>query len=117
MRKRRWEFLQLLARVRKQYPINIKLFLVMDNFSPHLTSEVDEWLLKNNSERVLTPTNASWMNRIECHFAPLKKFAIANSNPKNHSELRKSIQDYINWRNKHPKKKKILKSQNKVRTL
>lgn len=116
-RKRRWEFLQLLERIRKQYPSRIKLMLVMDNFSPHITDEVDEWLNKNNAERVLTPTNASWMNRIECHFAPLKKFAIGNSAPENHSEIRKSIQDYIKWRNKNPRKKKILKIQNKVRTL
>jgi hypothetical protein len=116
-RKRRWEFLQLLGRIRKQYPSERKLFLVMDNFSPHLTDEVDDWLMNNNAERVLTATNASWMNRIECHFSPLKKFAIANSNPKNHSELRKSIQDYIKWRNKNPRKKKVLNAQNKVRTL
>jgi transposase len=70
-----------------QYPLEIRLYLVMDNFSAHTTDEIDEWLEKNNAERVLTATNASWMNRIECHFSPLKKFAIENSNPKNHSEL------------------------------
>lgn len=116
-RKRRWEFLQLLYRVRKQYDPKVKLFLVMDNFSTHTTKEVDEWLKKNNSERVLTATNASWMNRIECHFSPLKKFAIQNSNPKNHTELGQAIQKYIRWRNKHSRKKKILNAQNKVRTL
>lgn len=116
-RKRRWEFLQLLERVRTHYPRDIRLYLVMDNFSPHTTDEVDEWLGKNNAERVLTPTNASWMNRIECHFAPLKKFSITNSNPKSHTEIRISIQRYIKWRNRNPRKKKILKIQNKVRTL
>ena len=116
-RKRRWEFLQLLDRVRKQYPREIKLYLVMDNFSPHLTDEVDEWLEQNNAERVPTPTNASWMNRIECHFTPLKKFAIANSNPKDHTELGQSIQKYIKWRNRNPRKKKILDIQKKTRTL
>ena len=116
-RKRRWEFLQLLERVRKQYTEEIHLSLIMDNFSPHLTEEVDEWLKQNNAERVLTPTNASWMNRIECHFTPLKKFSIENSNPRNHSEIRKSIQKYIKWRNRNPRNKKILQAQNKVRTL
>lgn len=89
----------------------------MDNFSAHLTAEINEWLEKNNAERALTATNASWMNRIECHFYPVKKFAIENSNPKNHSELGQSIQKYIEWRNKHPRKKKILEAQTKTRTL
>lgn len=116
-RKRRQEFLQLLERERKKYSPGIRLYFVMDNFSPHLTKDVDEWLEKNNAERVLTATNASWMNRIECHFYPVKKFAIQNSDPKNHSELGQSIQKYIRWRNKHPRKKKILTAQTKTRTL
>lgn len=116
-RKRHQEFLQLLERVRKKYPPEIRLFFVMDNFSPHTTPEIYEWLEKNNAKQVLTATNASWMNRIECHFYPLKKFAIQNSSPKNHSELAKSIQKYIRWRNRQPRKKKILDAQNKTRTL
>lgn len=116
-RKRSREFLQLLERVRKQYPLKIKLYLVMDNFSTHKTNEVDEWLENNNAERILTATNASWMNRIECHFTPLSKFAIKNSNPENHSEIRQSIQKYVGWRNRHPRTKKILKAQKKTRTL
>lgn len=116
-RKRRWEFLHLLSRVREQYPSERRLYLVMDNFSPHLTQEVDEWFEHNNAERVLTPTNASWMNRIECHFAPLKKFAITGSNPKNHTELSQSIQKYVRWRNRNPRNKRILDAQKKVRTL
>ena len=81
------------------------------------TNAVDEWLENNNAERVLTATNASWMNRIECHFTPLSKFAIKNSNPANHTEIRISIQKYVGWRNKHPRKKEILKAQNRTRTL
>ncbi len=116
-RKRHQEFLQLLERERAKYPLEIKLYFVMDNFSAHSTPEIDGWLEKNNGERVLTATNASWMNRIECHFYPLKKFSIENSNPKNHGELGRSIRKYMRWRNKHPRKKKILEAQTKTRTL
>lgn len=42
-----------------------------------------EWFIKsslgcekNDIELVFLPTNASWLNRIECHFTALRKFAI-----------------------------------------
>ena len=56
------------------------------------------------------------MNRIECHFTPLKKFAICNSNYNDHKELAREVRRYIAWRNHNPKDKKILKEQNKTRT-
>jgi len=66
---------------------------------------------KNNVKGVYTATNASWMNRIECHFTPLKKFAISNSNYASFKEMGTGIRKYICWRNKNPKNKKILKVQ------
>lgn len=46
-----------------------------------------------------TPTNASWLNRIERHFGPLKKFALDNSDHSSHQEQEEAIQNYFLWRN------------------
>jgi len=48
----------------------------MDNYSPHLKEEVWAWARANNVKFYLTPSNASWLNRIECQFTGLKKFAL-----------------------------------------
>lgn len=114
-RKTHKEFLQFLKILRRRYSRKERLYIVLDNFSPHHKQTVKEWAAVNNIELVYTPTYASWLNRIECHFGPLRKFVLRNSNYKNHKELAKAIQEYIRWRNRHAKHPRILKEQNKVK--
>jgi hypothetical protein len=47
----------------------------------------------------LTATNASWMNRIECHFTELKEFALNNSDYRTHEQLQAAIESFMEWRN------------------
>jgi len=51
------------------------------------------------------------MNRIECHFAPFRKFVLDNSDYPNHQEIAKAAQRYIRWRNRYARDKKMLKEQ------
>ena len=115
-KRKRWkELLHLLKYMRSLY--EGKLYVILDNFSPHLKSEVISWCKENDIELVFLPTNASWLNRIECHFTALRKFAIRNSNYKNHAELASAIRRYIIWRNKNHKNKILLEMENKVNFL
>lgn len=45
------------------------------------------------------PSNASWLNRIECHFTALRKFALDNSDFRTHEEQQEAIKQYWGWRN------------------
>jgi transposase len=47
-----------------------------------------------------TPTNASWLNRIECHFTALRKFALDNTDYRSHAEQQEAIESYLSWRNR-----------------
>lgn len=115
-KRKRWnELLHLLKYMRSLY--EGKLYVILDNFSPHLKSEVITWCKENDIELVFLPTNASWLNRIECHFTALRKFAIRNSNYKSHAELASAIRRYIIWRNKNHKNKILLEIENKVNFL
>lgn len=51
----------------------------MDNLSTHKTPAVREWAEKNNVELVFTPTYASFLNRIECHFWAIGEFVVKNT--------------------------------------
>jgi len=73
--------------------------------------------MKNNIELVFLPTNASWLNRIECHFTALRKFAIRNSNYGSHTELASAIRRYIIWRNKNHEHKIVQAIENRVNFL
>ena len=112
-RKRHQELLAFFKTIRARYSMDIRLYFVLDNFSPHLYHKVKKWARKNRVSLVFTPTNASWLNRIECHFAALRKFVLHNSNYQSHQELADAIHAYIRWRNANPTNSKILKVQNR----
>ena len=59
-RKRCHEVRLFLKHIRARYPIKIRLYLVLDNFSPHKHREVRSWAAENNVKLVFTPTYASW---------------------------------------------------------
>jgi transposase len=112
-KRKRWhELLQFLKYIRTT--CSEKLYIIIDNFSPHHKEEVLAWCEDNDIELVFLPTNASWLNRIECHFTALRRFAIRNSNYKNHKELGSGIRRYILWRNKNYNIEAIKRIENKV---
>jgi transposase len=54
---------------------------------------------------VWTPTNASWLNPIECQFTHVKEFVIRGTNYQNHNELKMALNKYVKYRNKHAQQK------------
>lgn len=104
-RKRHQETLDVLRRLRKRYPPKQRIHLILDNFSPHRKGEVRRWCRRHNIHLIWTPTNASWLNPIECHFTPVKHFVLENTYYPNHDDLRRALQRYVAYRNKHAQKK------------
>ncbi len=94
------EFLAFLKWVRRRYPGNQVLHIVLDNYGPHLKTEVREWAAAHDIRFYFTPTQASWLNRIECRFTALKKFALENSDFRTHGEQQEAIERYLTWRNR-----------------
>ena len=100
-RKRYREVLLFLTHIRSRYPVATRLYLVLDNFSPHKRREVTDWAADHNVELVFTPTYASWLNRIEAIFSGVRYFALANSDYPDHEHSRRAILAYVAWRNRH----------------
>jgi transposase len=94
------EFLAFLKWVRRRYPRQQDLHIVLDNYGPHLKTEVRAWASTHHIHFYFTPTQASWLNRIECHFAALRKFALDTSDFRNHDAQQQAIEDYLSWRNR-----------------
>ena len=100
-RKRTREVLLFLKHVRSKYPPRIRIYLILDNFSPHKHAHVRRWADENNVELVFTPTYASWLNRIEAIFSGVRYFALGNSDYRDHEEIRHAIFAYVVWRNRN----------------
>ena len=83
----------------------MRLGLVLDNYSPHLSTREDprvgQWAAANNVELAYTPTNASWLNRIEAQFTALRHFTLDGTDHSSHTEQASMIRRYIAWRNRH----------------
>ena len=74
-------------------------------FSPHLTTRNDkcvgQWAAASNTEIAYTPTNSSWLNRIETQFTALRYFALDGTDHATHEQQASMILRYIIWRNNH----------------
>lgn len=105
-RKRSAEVLEVLKRMRRRYPAEQRIHLILDNFSPHGTPDVRRWCRRNNVHLIWTPTNASWLNPIECQFTPVKEFVIRNTYYADHNDLRTALNRYAAYRNRYAKEKR-----------
>src|SRR6202041_1190083 len=91
--------------LRSLYPLTTRIAIICDNFSPHLTTRRDgrvgAWAAANNVEFAYTPTNSSWLNRIEAQFTALRYFALDGTDHASHKEQPSRTLRYIIWRNNH----------------
>jgi hypothetical protein len=55
---------------------HLRIHLVNDNLSLHWTPRIRTWAAAHNLELVPTPTSASYLNRIEAIFRPLREFVL-----------------------------------------
>jgi hypothetical protein len=62
---------------------------------------VSQWAQANNVEIAYTPTNSSWLNRMEARFTALRCFTLDGTDHRNHTEQNSMIRRYIAWRNRH----------------
>lgn len=98
-RKTARTWLSFLKWLRRRYRRGETLHIVLDNYGTHLSKPVLQWARCHNVKFYWVPTNASWLNRIECQFRALKKFALDNSDYRTHEELQEAIESYLAWRN------------------
>jgi transposase len=98
-RKRAPEFLDFLKWVRRRFRSAGTLHVILDNYGTHLSPSVVLWATAHRIKFYFTPTKASWLNPIECHFTELKKFTLENSDYQSHEEMEAVITSYLEWHN------------------
>jgi transposase len=104
-KKNRTAFLAFCRYLRSLHPPEVRIAIVLDNFSPHLSTNKDqrvgEWAKAHNVELAYTPFYGSWLNRIEAQFTALRYFALDGTDHPSHEEQGRMIRRYIAWRNRH----------------
>src|SRR5438093_4987738 len=95
-RHRHQEWLKFLRRLDEEFPGEIPLHLVMDNYGTHKHENVRNWL-KRHPRFVLhfVPTSSSWLNLVERWFGHLDQKAIRRGVFRSVEDLNASIDAFL----------------------
>lgn len=98
------EFLQLLRRLDREFPRNLDLHLIVDNYGTHKHPKVKHWLARHRRFHLhFTPTSSSWLNLVERRFGKLTQQRIRGGGFFSVEELVQAIQEYLAENNRQPK--------------
>ncbi len=75
----------------------------MDNLSAHETEDIVKWARKNSVSFAPIPTNASWLNPVECHIGDIQRLALKDTDYRSWPEISEALQGAIRYKNAHRK--------------
>ena len=103
-RHRHQEFIKFLNRLNEEFPGEVKLHLVMDNYGTHSHPRVQSWL-KRHPRFVahFIPTSSSWLNLVERWFGELTGKRIRRGVFVSVQDLIDAIHEYMTVWNQDPK--------------
>ena len=104
VRHRHQEFLRFLRRLDTEFPGDIALHLVLDNYGTHKHPKVQTWL-KRHPRFVphFVPTSSSWLNLVERWFGKLTSKAIRRGCFASVADLQFAITQFLEAWNAHPR--------------
>jgi len=103
-RHRSREFVEFLKSLDQYYKPEMKIRVVLDNHSAHISKETRGYLasIPNRFEFVFTPKHGSWLNLIETFFAKMTKSFLRGIRVSGKAELKKRILKYLKEVNDSP---------------
>jgi len=103
-RHRSKEFVEHLKYIDLSYPKNVKIKMILDNHSVHISKETQSFLktIPNRFEFIFTPTHGSWLNIIETFFSKMTRSFLRGIRVDTTEELKERIEKYIKEINEMP---------------
>jgi transposase len=103
-RHRHQEWLRFMRRLDGEYPEELTLHVIMDNYGTHKTPEVKKWLEKHPRFVChFIPTSSSWLNMVERWFRELTDKSIRRGAFFSVPDLEKKIAAYLAAWNENPR--------------
>ena len=102
-RHRHQEFLKFLQRLDEEFPGDVPLHLIMDNYGTHKQPKVQGWL-KRHPRFVphFVPTSSSWLNLVERWFGELTSKRVRRGTFRSVADLVQAIEEYLSTWNENP---------------
>jgi transposase len=108
------EVLAYYRQIRMRYDPALRIYLIADNLSTHKTPAIRDWAAGANVELVFTPTYASFLNRIECHFWAIGEFVVKNADYPDWATLAKAMADHIHYRNGPHRDQRLIRAEQRL---
>ena len=103
-RHRHQEFLRFLRRLDRNFPKDLDLHLIVDNYGTHKQPTVKQWLARHpRFDLHFIPTSSSWLNLVERWFRELTEKRIRRGSFLSIPELIAAIEQYMAASNTAPK--------------
>lgn len=103
-RHRSKEFVEHLKHLDSVYPEQVKIKMILDNHSSHVSKETKNYLktVPNRFEFIFTPTHGSWLNIIETFFSKMSRSFLRGIRVDSVLELKTRIAKYLEEINEMP---------------
>jgi len=103
-RHRSREFIEMLQHLDSFYPKEMKIRIILDNHSAHISKETRKYLatIPNRFEFVFTPTHGSWLNIIETFFSKMTRQLLRGIRVSSKEELVQRLLKYLDEINETP---------------
>lgn len=102
-RHRHQEFLQFLRHLDAEFPGQVGLHLILDNYGTHGHERVRRWLAKHPRFVLhFIPTSSSWLNLVERWFAELSQKAVRRGVFRSVEDLQQAVKDFMSAWNAKP---------------
>ena len=103
-RHRHQEWLKFLRRLDEEFPGQVPLHLVMDNYGTHKHPNVQAWLQRHPRFIAhFVPTSSSWLNLVERWFGELTSKRVRRGSFFSVEDLQKAIMEFLEAWNDDPK--------------
>jgi len=103
-RHRSKEFIEHLQYLDSYYGSDVKIHMILDNHSAHISKETQNYLMTvpNRFEFIFTPTHGSWLNIIETFFSKMTRNFLNDLRVESVTELKQRFEKYFVELNEMP---------------
>jgi transposase len=114
-RRRGSDMLAFMRQIRACYPARRRLYWIQDNQSANWVPDIRTYAAGHNIELVPTPTYASYLNPVECHFSALTQFVVANADYPNWESFALALARHVTYRNGDHRDRRLAAAETKHR--
>jgi transposase len=114
-RRRGSDNLAFMTQIRGSYPARRRIYWIQDNLSANWTPDIRNYAAANKIELVATPTYASYLNPVECHFSAISQFVVCNADYLNWDAFAYALARHITYRNGEHRNRRLTAAENRHR--